>query len=79
MQEIQIWPNEQMVSVQPGIRPGEWDAQNSLLFWDTNGSPYLSQTTRPSGSQQKKKRTCRIEDFAILADDSKIKRKRKEW
>ena len=28
-----------MVSAQPKIRPGERDAQNSLGFCDTNGSP----------------------------------------
>ena len=26
MQEIEIWPNEQMVFAQPRICPGEWDA-----------------------------------------------------
>ena len=30
--------------------------QNSLGFWDTNGSPNLGQMTRSSDSQQKKKR-----------------------
>ena len=43
-----------MVYGQPGIRPEEWDAQPSLRFWDTNGSPNLGQTTRHSDSQQKK-------------------------
>ena len=32
----------------------------------------------PSDSQQQKKRTCRIVDFAVFADHSKIKSKRKE-
>ena len=27
MQEIQIWLYEQMVYVQPRIRPGEWDSE----------------------------------------------------
>ena len=63
-----------MVYAQLGIRPNKWDAQNSLEFWDTNGSSNLDQTTRPSDSQkkkkkkEKKKRTGRIVDFAVPAD-----------
>ena len=45
---------EQVVFAQPRIRPGEWDAKTSLGFCDTNRSPNLGQTTRPSDSQQKK-------------------------
>ena len=41
-------------------------------FWDKNGSLNLGQTTRPYNDQQhthtKKKRTCRIVHFAVLAD-----------
>ena len=33
-------------------------------FWNTNRSPNLGRTTRPSDSQQKK-RTCRIVDFDV--------------
>ena len=44
MQEIEIWPYEQMVYTQPRICPGKWDAEISLGFWDTNGSPNLDQT-----------------------------------
>ena len=40
----------------PRIRPRKWDAQNSLGFWDINGSPNLSQTPRPSDNHQKKKK-----------------------
>ena len=47
--------------------PGKWNAQTSLGFWDQNRSPNLSQKTRPSDSQQKK-RTCRRVDFIVLAD-----------
>ena len=59
-----------MLFAQPGICLGEWDAQNSLGFWDTNGSPKLGQTTRPRDSQKKKrkKRTCQIVDFAVSVD-----------
>ena len=31
--------------------PGEWDALTPLGFWDTNGSPNLSQTTRPDNDK----------------------------
>ena len=39
-------------------------------FWDTNGSSNLGQTTRPSESQQKKKKkgTRRIVAIAVQAD-----------
>ena len=32
----------------------EWDTQHYLGFWDSNGSPNLSQTTRTSDRHQKK-------------------------
>ena len=38
VQEIEIWPYEQMVYAQSGICPGEWDTQTPREFWDTNGS-----------------------------------------
>ena len=34
----------------------------------THGSPNLGQTTRPYNNQQKKKRICKIVDFAVPAD-----------
>ena len=55
-----------MVYAQPRICPREWDAQIPLEFWDTNRSPNLGKKTRPSNN--KKKRTWQIVDFAILAD-----------
>ena len=44
--------------------------QTSLGFWHTNGSPNLSQTTKPYNNEQKKKkkRTCPIMDFAVPMD-----------
>ena len=39
-----------------------------LEFLDANGSSNLSQTTRPYNNQQRKKRTCKIVDFAVPAD-----------
>ena len=43
--------------------------KRSLGYCDTNGSPNLSQMTRPRDNLQKKKkkRTCRIVDLAVLA------------
>ena len=38
----------------PESVPREKDSKYSLRFWDTNGSPNLGQTTRPSDSQQSK-------------------------
>ena len=63
-------------NAQSSIRPGKWKAQTSLGFCDTNGSPNLGQTTRPSDSQQQKKRTCRIVECAVHW--VKLKEKRKE-
>ena len=42
-----------MIYVPPRICPGEWDTQNSLRFWDTNGLPDLGKTTKPSNSEKK--------------------------
>ena len=57
-----------MLSAQPRIHPGKWDAQNSLGFCDTHGSTNLGQTTWLSDSQRQKTRTCRIVDAAVPAD-----------
>ena len=54
VQEIELWPYEQMVYAQPKICPGEWDPQTLLGFWDTNWSPNFGQTTRPYNNQQKR-------------------------
>ena len=48
-----------------------------MWLWHTNGSPNLGQKTRPYSNQQKKKRTCKIVDFAVPADH-KIKLKESE-
>ena len=76
MQEIEIWPYEHMAYAQPISGPGKWDEQTPLGFWHTNGSPYLGQTARAYNDQQKK-RTCRIVDFAVLAEH-KVKLKGSE-
>ena len=62
-----IPPYHQMVCTQTSIRPGEWDAQTSLRFWDTNESYNLGQTSRLNDSQQLK-RTCCVVDFVVSAD-----------
>ena len=48
-------------------------------LWYTNGSPHLGQKTRPYDNQQKKKKKkiCKIVDFAVLADH-RIKLKESE-
>ena len=53
----------------------ENDTKNPMGLWHTNGSPNLSQETRPyNNQQQKKKRICQIVDF-VVPDDHRIKRK----
>ena len=37
-------------------------------LWHTDGSPNLSQNFKPYNNQQKRKRTCKIVDFAVSAD-----------
>ena len=77
LQEVEIWPYEQMAYAQPRICPREWDAQTPLGFWDTTRSLNIGRTTRPYNNHQKKKkkrkkkekkRTCRIVDFAVPVD-----------
>ena len=46
-------------------------------LWHTHGSLNLGQKTRPYNNQQQKKRTCKIVDFAVLADH-RIKLKESE-
>ena len=45
----------------------ENDTQTPMGLWHTDGSPNLSQKTRPNNNQQKK-RICKIVDFAVPAD-----------
>ena len=39
-----------------------------MVLWHTNRLPNLGQKTRPNNNQEKKKRFCKIEDFAVLVD-----------
>ena len=76
MQENEIWPCKQVIYAKLKIHLGERDAQNSLGFWDINGSPNLGQMIRSSDSQYK--RTVWIVSFAILVDHRvKIKESKK--
>ena len=56
-----------MVYAQLSTCPGKWDPQTPLGFWYPNGSPNLGEKTGPFNN--KKKRTCRIVDFTVPADD----------
>ena len=67
-----------MVYAQPRTLPGKRDAQTSLGFWDTNGSPNLGQTSRPSDSQQKRKNLLNSGLCRSGWPQSKTERKRKE-
>ena len=56
-----------MLYAQTKICPREGNAENSLGFLDTNGSPNLSQKTRPRDNFKKIGSSC-IVDFAVSAD-----------
>ena len=47
---------QQLLFAQTRIRPGEKDALNSLVFWDTNKPLYPSQKARPCGNKQTNER-----------------------
>ena len=67
MQEISIWPYEQMVYALLNFSPGEWYTQTLLGFWHPNGSLNLGQTTRHYNNNNEK-RTYKIVAFAVPAD-----------
>ena len=54
-----------MVYAQPSIC-AEWDVENSLGFWDTNGSPNLDQMTRPYYNQQQQQQKRELAKLWIL-------------
>ena len=49
-----------MVNEQTKVRAREWNAQNSLGFWDANRLPNPDQKTRMSDSYQGKKRERKV-------------------
>ena len=56
----------------------EYETHKHLCFWDTNKSPNFGQTTRPYNNQRKK-RNCRIVDFAVPTDSrEKLKENEKK-
>ena len=57
-----------MVYAQPSACPWKWHPQTPIGLWYTNGSPNLGQKTRPYINQKKKKKICKIVDFASPAD-----------
>ena len=68
-----------MVYAKPYIFPGESLTQTPLGCWHPNGSLNLSQKTRPSNNQQKKKkRTCKIVDFVVPAEH-RVKWKKEKY
>ena len=56
-----------MVYAQPSTCPRKWHSWTPMGLWHTHGSPNLCQKTRPNSNQQKKK-TCKIVDFAVPAN-----------
>ncbi len=77
VQEISIWPCQQIVYAPPSTCPRKWHTQTPMGLWHTNGSPNLGQKTKPYNNQKKKKKkkekkTCKIVDFAV-PDNHRIK------
>ena len=56
VQEIEIWPYEQIAYAHTRIRHRKWDVENSLGFWDTKGLTNLGQITGHCYSQKQKKK-----------------------
>ena len=60
-----------------------WHTWTPMGHWHINGSPNLSQKTRPYNNQQKKKKkrkkiTCKIMDFAVAADHKKTESEKED-
>ena len=79
MKTTTIIMHEEMVSAQLRIRSRKRDPETSLGLSDTTESPNLGQTTRPSDSQQikKKKKSGQIMNIAFPADQ-RVKMKKSE-
>ena len=67
--------NLNLLYAQSRICPGKWDAQPLLEVWHRNGSRNLGQMNKPNNNQERKKRTGRIVDFAVLAGHHREKLK----
>ena len=59
-----------MVYARPRTSPRKWYTQTPVGLWYTNGSPNLGPKTRSFNkiNNKKKKKICKIVDFAISAD-----------
>ena len=58
-----------MVYAQPRTCPIKGHSQTPVGLWYTNGSPNLDpETTSYNNQQKKKKKICKIVDFAVSAD-----------
>ena len=68
VQEIEIWPFEQMVYAQPNISPGEWDIHTDHLISDRRPDLIII---------NKKREVAEIVDFTVLANH-KVKLKESE-
>ena len=66
-----------MIYAQPRICPGKWDAQTSLGFWNTNGSPNFCQITRLVIVNKKKDNLSNSGLCCSGWPQSKMKRKQK--
>ena len=61
--------NQQMVYAQSRTCPRKWYAQTPVGLWYTNESPNLGPKTRSyNNPQKKKKKICKIVDFAVPVD-----------
>ena len=58
-----------MIYSQPSTFPRKCHTSTPMGLWHTHGSPNFGRKTRPyNNKQKKKKRNCKIVDFAFLAD-----------
>ena len=57
-----------MIYAQPSTCPRKWLSQTPMELWYTNGSPNFGPKTKSYNNQQRKKKICKIVDFAVPAD-----------
>ena len=81
VQEVWIWPYEQIVYAQRRKRPEKWDVQNSLGLRDTKRSSNLGSTTRTSDSHQENNENLPNSEFSCFGwkqGKTEWKRKKKK-
>ena len=83
VQEVEVWPYEQMVYANSRISPRERDIQTPLGYRDTNGSPNLGQTTRSCNNQQKKKKKKKkkknLQNCGLCCPDGPQNKTKRMW